>query len=107
MTAPKPASSSNRPLRGGSVAKGISFAIAGHGVALAISAGLITLIGRSTELVGAALTAALITEGAFLLICVAVGVVQLVRGDRGLGLGLILGWLIGMAALIGVSFAIA
>jgi hypothetical protein len=84
-TTPRPPrAAASRPVRGWRVAIGLVLALVGH--ALAVGA---AWLGRAATgwgtglLAGAALVSAA---------CVGVGLVSVVRGDRGVGIGLLAGW---------------
>jgi hypothetical protein len=100
MTEPPP--TNPRPIRAGRVWAGIGLAFVAHllgvGVGLAIATGTSPL--RATAL------AFPVAEFLVLAACVIVGIRQLVRGDRGLGVGLLVGWAAGAVIFAGACVAL-
>jgi hypothetical protein len=100
MTTEPPANP--RPIRAGRVWAGIGLAFLGHllavGVGLAITTGTSTL---GTYGLGLPLTEFLVFAA-----CMIAGILQLARGDRGLGVGLLVGWAVGALIFAGACVAL-
>jgi hypothetical protein len=98
-TTPRPpGEAEGRPIRGWRVTAGIGLAMLGHAVIAAVAV-LVSVRSHSPQ--GA--TIVLPAEAVLLAVCLTLGVVLLVRGDRGLGLGLIVGWAGAMAVAVVVG----
>ena len=89
-----------RRVRGGRVALGVVGAIAGH--VLTIVLGVAMAAAGSDLFVYALLGSQLVLFVA----CLAVGIVQIAQGDRGLGIGLLVGWAVGVIVLPVIGFGI-
>jgi hypothetical protein len=85
---------------------GIGLAALGH----AITIGIMTLSVATTresdfpQLVGAFV--GLIAQGVLLLVALVVGIVLMARGERSLGMGIIIGWAVGLLVFPAVGFGI-
>jgi Ca2+/Na+ antiporter len=101
-----------RPIRGSRVAIGIGAAIGAHVLSIALGIGIGALgIGfgalfTASDHLGAALAAITIGQLLVFVGCLAVGIVLLARGDRGIGLGLLIGWAVGVIVLPVVGFSV-
>ena len=102
-TVPTPPPSGDRPIRGGKVAAGIGVAILGHLVTIGIA---VLGILASAQASLAWLTVALAAQVALFAACLTVGIVWIVKRDRGFGLGLLIGWAVGVIVLPVVGFGV-
>lgn len=101
MTEPPPPTNP-RPIRTGRVWAGIGLALLGHLLAIAGGLALTNIdVGLGTYGIGLA-----VAEFLLLAACVTVGILQLVRGDRGLGVGLLVGWAVGAVIFAGACVAL-
>jgi hypothetical protein len=100
-TVPPPPPRGDRPIRGWRVTGGFAIAFVGHLLTVALA--VPTLTGSGNQSMNW-LVAALIAQAALFVACLTVGIVLLVRGDRGLGLGLIIGWAVGLIVLPVIGF---
>lgn len=94
-----------RPIRGGRVALGIGAAVLAHILSIALGLGVGAALSGGDQLSGALLTI-LIGQVLVFVACIALGIVLLVRGDRGIGLGLLIGWAVGVLVLPVVGFGV-
>jgi len=92
-----------RPIRASRVWAGIGLAFLGHILAICAGIGISSATSGMGGYSGFALPVA---ELLVLAACVSVGIVQLVRGDRGLGVGLLVGWAASAVVLAGVCVAL-
>jgi hypothetical protein len=99
--APSPQQPAARPIRTSRVWAGIGLAILGHVIALCVGLG-----SAGTGLVNYYVWIWFVVEFILFAACVAVGVVQIVRGDRGIGVGLLVGWAAGTVIFAGVCVAL-
>jgi hypothetical protein len=96
-----------RQIRGGRVAAGVAIALGGH--VLSIVVAVVGVAAGSEEL---AWTGLLVMLGAQLLLalaCLVVGIVLTVKQDGGIGIGLLIGWGVGLliAPVAGFGLCIA
>jgi hypothetical protein len=91
----------DRRIRGRRVAGGIAVAILGHLVTVAIALPTLTAseqtLDNMTWFIGA-----LFGQVVLFLGCLCVGIVLIVRRERGFGLGLLIGWAVGLLVISGV-----
>ncbi len=102
-TVPPLPPSGGRPIRGAKVAAGIGVAILGHLVTIGI--GVVAVIGAANSSV-AWLYLALAGQVALFVACLTIGIVWIVKRDRGFGLGLLIGWAVGVIVLPVVGFGV-
>lgn len=98
-TTPKPPevpSVRHRPIRGRRVALGVTLALLGHLLTVGLGFTAAQFDSRPDWL-----TLWVLAQGVLLIGCVIAGVLLLTRGDRGIGLGVLVGWA-GGAVLIPV-----
>ena len=100
-TVPPPPPSGDRPIRGGKVAAGIGVAIAGHLVTIGVA-----VLGILLTNAAAWLVVALVLQVALFAACLTIGIVWIVKRDRGFGLGLLIGWAVGVIVLPVVGFGV-
>jgi hypothetical protein len=105
-TTPRPPrGAEGRPVRGWRVTAGIGLAVLGHAAIVGV-ASLVSVLGHSVG----GLWIVIPAEAALLAVCVTLGVLLLAHGDRGLGLGLLIGWAVALlvAALLwfGLFYAV-
>jgi hypothetical protein len=108
-TPPPPRMPGDRPIHGRRVAQGIGIAIGAHLVSIALSVAVLLLTRNSSSQVS---IWSIVSLGAQLLVfvgCLVFGILGLTRGDRGRGLGLLIGWAVGVIVLpvIGAGVCIA
>ncbi len=92
---------SSRPIRASRVWAGIGLAFLGHLIALCVGIG-----SGSTGLASYLGLIWFVAEFLVFAACLTVGVVWIVRGDRGLGVGLLVGWAAGAVVFAGVCVAL-
>jgi hypothetical protein len=100
-TVPPPPPSGDRPIRGGKVAAGIGVAIAGHLVTIGV-----VVLGILLTSAAAWLVVALALQVALFAACLTIGIVWIVKRDRGFGLGLLIGWAVGVIVLPVIGFGV-
>lgn len=107
-TVPPPPPGSDRPIRGRKVAAGIGLAMLAHlvSIGLAFLAIYVTSNSGDGTTVGYGLIVGLILQVVTFAACLTFGIVWLVKRDRGIGLGLIIGWAIGVIVLPVVGFGV-
>lgn len=81
---------------------GIGLAILGHLVII----GAIVLVAYLSQDLNASLTVGLLGELVLFAACIAAGIVWIVRLDRGIGVGLLIGWAVGALVLPVVGFGV-
>jgi hypothetical protein len=91
-----------RPIRTGRVWAGIGLAFLGHILAICVGIG-ISSTGGFGSYYGFAFP---LVEFLVFAACLVVGILQLARGDRGIGVGLLVGWAAGAVILGGVCVAL-
>ena len=91
----------DRQIKGSRVAAGIAVAILGHLLTVALAIPSFTTSGNTGI---NWFIAALIGQAVLFLACLTVGIVLAVRGDRGFGMGLIIGWAVGIIVLPVIGF---
>jgi hypothetical protein len=102
---PPPPRRPSEPIRGRRVAAGIGIALAAHAATLLLL--LAGLLFRDEDFaVGPGLIALLVGQLAVFLGCLTVGIVRTVRQDGGVGVGLLIGWAIGLLVAPVAGFGI-
>ena len=91
----------NRPIRGWRVTGGIAIAFVGHLITVALAVPALTGSGNQSM---NWVVAALVVQAVLFVACLTIGIVLMVRNDRGLGLGLIIGWALGIIVLPVIGF---
>ena len=93
-------------IRGGRVALGIGIASAAHIAVIAI--GLILLFSFDDERALNGLVVGLVGEVVVFIVCLTLGIVFLAKtnGDKGLGLGLLIGWAVGVIVFPVIGFGV-
>jgi hypothetical protein len=97
-----------RPVRGARVALGIGIALGAHlltiGLGVAVGA-----LARASDQVTPALITLFVAQLLVFIGCLVAGILLIVRSDRGMGIGLLIGWALGVFVLpvIGVGLCIA
>jgi hypothetical protein len=93
-----------RQLRGGRIAAGVGIALAGHlltlvviTVGVAAGSGDVAIVGLWIGLGGQLL---------LLVVCLAVGIILTVKQEAGIGVGLLIGWAIGLLVVPVVGFGL-
>ena len=97
---PPPPPGGDRPIRGSRVALGIGLALLGHLITVALAIPSFTTPDEYGLWLGAALTG----QAVLFVACLVLGIVLIVRGDRGIGLGLLIGWAVGIIVLPVIGF---
>jgi hypothetical protein len=93
-------------MRAGRVAIGVAAAIVGHLLTLGAGVGFLAANSGSSDALALAIAVLLGGQLLVFVACMAVGSVQLTRGDRGIGLGLIVGWAVGVIVLPVLGFGV-
>lgn len=100
---PPPVTPGDRPIRGGRVTLGVALAIAGHLVTIAI---VVAGAYADNQNIGTWVTVALAGQLLVFVLCLVFGILNLARWDRGLGLGLLVGWAAGVIVLPVIGFGV-
>ena len=91
---PPPPPGPNRPIRTGRVFAGIGLAVLGQVVAVGLGILAVYLGARSSDsddaLVG--FSVGIVLQVVLFIVCLVVGIVWIARKDRGIGLGILIGW---------------
>lgn len=105
MSTPPP---NPRPILGRKLGAGIGYALAAHVLSIALGVGW-AVLARDSDAAGISVLIILVGQLMVFLGCLAIGIIQLVQGDRGIGVGLLVGWAIGVLVLpvVGVGVCIA
>jgi Ca2+/Na+ antiporter len=103
---PTPPPPEPRPIHGRKVGLGIAIALGLHVLVIAVGIGFPALAVRPADQLGTALVIILLGELLVFLASMIWGLMQLVRGDRGLGVGLLIGWAVGVFVLPVVGFGV-
>jgi len=102
---PPPPRRASEPIRGRRVAAGIGIALAAHAATLLLLLG--GLLFRDEDFAaGPGLIALLVGQLAVFVGCLTVGIVLTVRQDGGVGVGLLIGWAIGLLVAPVAGFGI-
>ena len=99
MTVPDP-----RQIRGGRVGVGIGIALGAHALSIAVGIGLGAL-DRGNQIM-TAFGIIIFAQLAVFIGSITAGIVLLNRGDRGIGLGILVGWAVGVFVAPVVGFGI-
>jgi hypothetical protein len=96
-----------RQIRGGRVAAGVGIALAGHALSLVVP--VIGAAAQSEELMWNGLLVMLGAQLLLALVCLVVGIVLTVKQDGGIGIGLLIGWGVGLliAPVVGFGVCVA
>jgi hypothetical protein len=95
----------DRPILGRRVAIGVGIAIGGHLLTIGITVLAAYVAAQSPEPSGAGwLVLGLISQLVLFVACLTIGIVWIVNRDRGIGLGLIIGWAVGVVVLPVIGF---
>ena len=109
---PPPPQGEDRPIRGRKVAAGLGIAVGGQVLAIGIGVAVTILFATSDKSENALLGIYLemLLQLVLFVACLVVGIVWIVRRDRGLGLGILIGWAVSVivfpVAGIGVCIAL-
>ena len=110
-TVPPEPPGGDRPIRGRKVAAGIGLAALGQVLAISLGVGTIFLLGTADNGDAAVygVYVEIVLQVLLFLACLIVGIVWIVNRDRGLGLGLIIGWAVSVLVfpVVGVGVCIA
>lgn len=102
---PPPGPPARGRIRGTRVATGIGIALAAHG--LTIAAMVVGVATDNSEYAfGAGLIAMLVGQAVVFLACLIVGVVLIARQESGIGVGLLIGWAVGVLVAPVVGFGL-
>jgi hypothetical protein len=82
------------PIRGGRVAAGIGIALAAHLATLLVL--VLGLLVDNDDVAGAGVLTLLVGQFIAFVVCLTVGIVRTVRQDGGVGVGLLIGWAVGL-----------
>lgn len=96
-----------RPIRGGRVAAGVGIALGGHALTVVVPA--LGFVADNEDLAGIGLLVMLGAQLLLALACLVVGIVLTVKQDGGIGIGLLIGWGIGLliAPVVGFGLCVA
>jgi hypothetical protein len=104
-TVPPPPPSGDRPILGRRVAAGIGIAIGGHLLTIGITVLAAYVEAQSPGPAGAGwLILGLISQVVLFVACLTIGIIWIVSRDRGIGIGLIIGWAVGVVVLPVIGF---
>ena len=103
-TVPPPPITGDRPIRGRKVAAGIGVGIAGHLLAIGLTVLAAYLEVQSNV---AWVWIGMGAEVVLFVACLIFGTIWIVSRDRGIGLGLIIGWSAGAVMLPTIAFGLA
>lgn len=93
-----------RPVKGGRIVAGVAIALAGHLLTMVVaSAGV---AAGSDDVIIAGIYIGLAGQLLVFLACLAVGITLTVRQDGGIGLGLLIGWAVGVLAVPVIGFGL-
>jgi hypothetical protein len=101
-TPPPPRLGGERPIRAWRVIGGGAVALLGH---LIVGWFVVVVPRHGAESLNG-LPLLLMAQAGLLILCLVPGILLLVRGDRGFGLGLLVGWATGLAALVVTGYAL-
>ena len=101
-TVPPPPGPPGQRLKAGRVWAGIAIANLGHILTVLITIGLVALDPETAW----GLVVGLVLQVLLFIACLTVGIVLITRKERGVGLGLIIGWAVGVIVLPVVGFGI-
>ena len=87
-----PAARAHRPVQGRKVMLGGGLAVAGHGLAVVAT----FVVGYTGSVYGFAWLFIVAIEALLFLACLVCGIVWIVARDRGIGIGLLVGWPVGL-----------
>jgi hypothetical protein len=104
-TVPLPPRPPDRPIRAGKVWAGIGLAIAAHVVSIVITVALAFAVTASQAL-AITLWVGLAGQLAVFVGCLAFGIIWIAKYDRGIGVGLLIGWSVGVIVLPVVGFGL-
>jgi hypothetical protein len=96
----------DRPIHGRRVALGIGAVFAVHALLLTLAIVIPLSTVRSSDQIGVVLSAIVGAELVLFVSCLVVGILQLVRGDRGVGVGLLVGWAVSVIVMPVVGFGV-
>jgi hypothetical protein len=99
---PPPPGQPTARLKAGRVWGGIGIAMAGHVATILIAIGLVAVDPRT----GFGLVLGLVLQVLLFIACLTVGIVLIVRQERGIGLGLLIGWAVGVIVFPVIGFGI-
>jgi len=102
---PPPPRGPSRPIRGRRIAAGIGIALAAHLATLLLL--LIGLLFRNGDFAaGPGLIALLVGQALVFVGCLVMGIVLTVRQDGGVGVGLLIGWAVGLLVVPVAGFGL-
>jgi hypothetical protein len=93
-----------RPIRGGRVAAGVGIALGGH--VLSIVVPVVGAAAGSEDLMWSGLLVMLGAQLLLALACLVLGIVLTVKQDGGIGIGLLIGWGVGLLIVPVVGFGL-
>lgn len=101
---PPPQWRQRRPIRGRRVFAGVGIALAGHLATLVVPA--IGVVANIEDVAFAGLWLGIVGQLVLLAACLAVGITLTVRQDGGIGIGLLIGWAVGLLITPVVGFGL-
>ncbi|HZN19924.1 MAG TPA: hypothetical protein VFB84_17315 [Micromonosporaceae bacterium] len=107
MTPPATPPSGSPPIRSSRIAVGVGAAVAGHLLTVVLGVAIGAALGNEDyDAVGTGLAVALGGQVLLFVACLVASVLLVTRGDRGLGLGVIIGWAAGLMVTPVVGFGV-
>lgn len=108
MHPPSPQEPQAPPMKRGQVALGVAAAIVGHLLTVIPAAVVLGDANPSSNAIGTAAVLGLVAQAVVFLLCLVGGIVLLSQrgGNRGLGLGLLVGWAVGVLVVPVVGFGL-
>ncbi|HET8662248.1 MAG TPA: hypothetical protein VFM55_25115 [Micromonosporaceae bacterium] len=105
MTPPAAPPSGSPPIRGSRIALGAGAAIAGHLLTVVIAVAVGAVLGyEDDDAVGTTMAVAFGSQALLFVACLVASLLLVTRGDRGLGIGVIIGWAAGLMVTPMVGF---
>jgi hypothetical protein len=104
-TVPQPPRPGDKPIRTGKVWAGIGYATAAH-VASVLLAVLLAFVATGDDAVAITLFVGLGGQVVVFIGCLTFGIIWIVKYDRGIGVGLLIGWAVGVLVLPVVGFGL-
>jgi hypothetical protein len=102
---PRPPGGQSAPIRGRRIVAGIGIALAAHLATLTLLLGGLLLRDEDFA-VGPGLIALLVGQLLVFIGCLTVGIVLIVRQDGGIGVGILIGWAVGVLILPVAGFGL-
>jgi hypothetical protein len=101
---PRPPGPPRRPVKGGRIMAGVGIALAGHLLTLVVAAAGVAV--GNDDVAFAGIWLGMIGQFVLLAVCLAVGITLTARQDGGIGIGLLIGWAVGLLIVPVVGFGL-